>query len=361
MDKLQMNRNNILDIVKAIGIILVVIGHSGSPIREQIYLFHVPMFFIIAGYVYNDKYSKSYQNLIKLILNKIKKLYIPCVIFNIITVILHNFFIERYMIGGDKYSVEQIFTNIAKCFLFAGAEEFGSAMWFLRTMFVAVILYACMDYICQKYFDSNKEMVKTILSVTMLLTGWKGAILPGGKYLNVLVVILLIQIGYWAKLNNVIKKTESIWRGVIKVMFFAIGIAVLSRYGRIELVDNYIENPVYFLAGAIMGTAMCVEVAGVVENYKWSKLLCTIGKNTLPIMMLHFVAMKFITWIQIQVYDENLDKLVAHPYLYNQNGWWIVYSVGGVVFPLIVYAIWKVIIVKIGMYKPITKNRKSIV
>jgi peptidoglycan/LPS O-acetylase OafA/YrhL len=42
-----------LDAAKGLGIILVVIGHvwTRGPVRDAIYAFHMPLFFIAAGYI----------------------------------------------------------------------------------------------------------------------------------------------------------------------------------------------------------------------------------------------------------------------------------------------------------------------
>ena len=49
-------RNNYISIAKAIGIILMVAGHSGCPalINNFLYLFHMPLFFVCSGYFYQD-------------------------------------------------------------------------------------------------------------------------------------------------------------------------------------------------------------------------------------------------------------------------------------------------------------------
>ncbi len=47
-------RNNAIDIAKGFGIILMVIGHAEMPgiLNRSIYLFHMPLFFIAAGYFF---------------------------------------------------------------------------------------------------------------------------------------------------------------------------------------------------------------------------------------------------------------------------------------------------------------------
>ena len=50
-------RDITIDIIKALGIIGMVMGHSGSPITKVIYLFHMAVFFMVTGYLWNgDKY-----------------------------------------------------------------------------------------------------------------------------------------------------------------------------------------------------------------------------------------------------------------------------------------------------------------
>lgn len=64
MEKISKRRIEWIDIVKGIGILLMVIGHAGvsSQIKVWIYGFHMPLFFILAGYLYsmfdNERYGK---------------------------------------------------------------------------------------------------------------------------------------------------------------------------------------------------------------------------------------------------------------------------------------------------------------
>ena len=55
------SRNNFISIAKAIGIILMVVGHSGCPaiINSFLYIFHMPLFFILSGFFYKSKNLKD--------------------------------------------------------------------------------------------------------------------------------------------------------------------------------------------------------------------------------------------------------------------------------------------------------------
>ena len=53
-----MQRNQSIDIAKAVGIILMVVGHfNGLPLwfEKWIFSFHMPLFFILSGYLFKPK------------------------------------------------------------------------------------------------------------------------------------------------------------------------------------------------------------------------------------------------------------------------------------------------------------------
>lgn len=69
------HRNYMIDIARGIAIIYIVIGHCMS-ISQYIGLFHVSVFFYLSGRLYNEKYGQSISSLIKMIIRRIKGLYI---------------------------------------------------------------------------------------------------------------------------------------------------------------------------------------------------------------------------------------------------------------------------------------------
>ena len=84
-DVANSNSNRIywIDWAKCIGIYLVVLGHMETLIGKQfIYMFHMPFFFILSGYLYKRVPFK--QELIK----SIKTLLVPYFIFNFLLTII---------------------------------------------------------------------------------------------------------------------------------------------------------------------------------------------------------------------------------------------------------------------------------
>lgn len=67
-------RNLLFDIIKGIGIILMIIGHLTQYATNIIFSFHMPLFFILSGYFYKQTDIKSG------LINDAKRLIIPYII-----------------------------------------------------------------------------------------------------------------------------------------------------------------------------------------------------------------------------------------------------------------------------------------
>ena len=113
--------NPTLSIAKALCIILMVVGHSGCPayLHDWIYLFHMPCFFLISGYLLKDRYI---DNLKLAVRKRLKGLWIPYVKWSILFLLLHNAF---YRIGlyPNIYSFKEIIIKACKTLVFYGSEQ----------------------------------------------------------------------------------------------------------------------------------------------------------------------------------------------------------------------------------------------
>lgn len=143
-----MKIDNSITLTKGVGIILMVIGHSHCPqlLWNYIYMFHMPLFFIVSGYCFKDKYL---QLPIEFFKRKINGIYKPFIIWSIIMVLLHNVFCYIHIydrnygfkgIGVDTYSYYQILINLFKnVFLMSTTEPIIGGFWFLRSFFLCSI------------------------------------------------------------------------------------------------------------------------------------------------------------------------------------------------------------------------------
>lgn len=60
----------------------MVLGHCGAPFTQFIYLFHIGVFLLLSGICFNSEYSDSIGGLKKLLVKRIRSLWIPYFLIN---------------------------------------------------------------------------------------------------------------------------------------------------------------------------------------------------------------------------------------------------------------------------------------
>lgn len=151
-------RNKTIDIAKALGIIFVVLGHTGFPKSSILFRFHMALFFILSGYCFSDTHIKNINSMLFFILRKIKGLYIPFVLFNVVCVLLQNFLIHiniytddpaflSQAVYGNQYGLtaqlgfSDTIVRVKNILIFSGEQQLGGGLWFLRVLFFSVIMW----------------------------------------------------------------------------------------------------------------------------------------------------------------------------------------------------------------------------
>lgn len=151
-----------IDILKSIGIILMIIGHlyPNTTIDKWLHSFHMPMFFIISGFLYSKP-----SNIKNRLLRKVKGLLIPYLflaIFHLVILGSKDFLVTK--------SVNSIINYIYHIFwINTDGLPICGAIWFLTAFFFTNIIYNILDY-----WVKNKKIKLAIISVLTLL----GIILP---------------------------------------------------------------------------------------------------------------------------------------------------------------------------------------
>lgn len=94
-------KNTVISICKGIAIILMVIGHANAPkfIHDFIYVFHMPLFFITAGYFFSRKYLDNPK---VFLIKRFKGLYLPFLKWSVIFLFLHNLWF-RFGLLNEQY------------------------------------------------------------------------------------------------------------------------------------------------------------------------------------------------------------------------------------------------------------------
>ena len=86
-------KNNYIAIAKALGIMLMVVGHSGCPdyLYRFIYMFHMPLFFFCSGFFM--KPAEKVVDVRKFVFRRFKGLYWPYVKWGLLFLLFHNLFL----------------------------------------------------------------------------------------------------------------------------------------------------------------------------------------------------------------------------------------------------------------------------
>lgn len=371
-------RDKSIDILKGIGILLVIIGHSYGPCRNFIYLFHMPLFFMAAGYCMSSKYSNDICGVLTLICKRLKSLWLPYFLINSIFLLLNNTFIKLNLYTTDKrfldvpignefglgivFDVQELLSRLIHTLLFNRSTQLTGPSWFLEVLFFVTVLYIIIDYTIKKVFPKNKELIFCLHAIISFVIFVIGCTLRNNAFFSkyrastILVVLLLFEMGGWFRNIKLPIKVQY----VFSIVAFVI-LSVISSYGYVELSENSYTSPVFLVVSSILGWIMIYGLSRWISNSdrltKTAAILSFYGKNTMPIIFVHCLCFKPITLLQLKLYNLPDYMLAAFPVLYRNGIWWIVYSACSIALSTLIVLFWNKIKIIIMIFWH--KNRIS--
>ena len=155
-----------MNIAKGIGIVLMVAGHTGFPWNDFIGLFHMPLFFIISGYFFNAAYVDDKK---KFIAKRMKRLYMPFVVWNVLFLILHNI-LYGWGIYQDAYQCSDYGIHLLKILCFTRPEPLFHPLWFLKSLFISSCILLFVFHATKR--SKHRETVRGIIFFVLLCAGW---------------------------------------------------------------------------------------------------------------------------------------------------------------------------------------------
>ena len=263
-----------VDYVKVFACILVVLGHffqsmvKASILPENdiytwfnttIYYFHVPLFFICSGYLY-QKYSKvdSWSSWKSNVYKKTVVLGIPYLVFSFATWLLKTVFANAVNdeIGG---LADTLFLHPT------------SPYWYLYSLFFIFLVTPTVR---------NRVEMWILLGISMLLKLYSIIFLRGGTALvQIYAISRICQNEIWFALGVLIAvfETEKMWKPVIgyTMGFIFIFISVL-----------FYRNENGWLAFGLSLMA-CVAILLIFRRIQEVKTLSVLAKYTMPIFLMH--------------------------------------------------------------------------
>ena len=371
---MEQQRDNTVTLVKAIGIILMVVGHvvaSDLVVRKAIFTFHMPLFFIMSGYCFKEKYLEDAK---QFVVRKIKGIYVPFVVFSLVFLALHNVFCHwhlyepTWLYGWKDYLWEssRIVTRMSH------NEGLLGTFWFLKELFWGNII-----------FYATYKLIKLIGNSKLVNGDWR----LGAEWVTAIGLFVLTEIAlifhlripyftvtflstyaaFFIAVGYLWKKAE--WK-CDQWWIWVIGIAsVLIEAIFADRVAMKYQTPlslVYYAIPAILGTMVVYNVCRWLLKIEDRIMkigvsgLTFIGEHTLSIMALHFLAFKLVTFGYIKFRNlpiELLQPLEVPDGLANTGGGILLCAFVGTSVPLIFVWLW--IKIKAKMIPIIRQNMQK--
>lgn len=275
---MENKRIDFIDVAKGIGIILVVLGHLNSaeqPIRNFIYSFHMPLFFILSGVFFNDKTDFK-----TLLIKSIKTLLIPYLIFvavdAIVYIIMHNFQWENVTFAIKTRLISMTGARLRITNL---------PLWFMFALFFIRILY----YFIQKV--KLLEIITVLAGILLVAVAKHFWYPPKCMYIVALPCVMFYSIGY--RLKKYIFDLSSLkfnGRSFIWLIVAVISLFITSNINECVNIYSYkYGNFGLFYLNGILGSAIVLILSVWLSNVKqFSKVLVYLGKNSVVILICHY-------------------------------------------------------------------------
>ena len=278
------------DIAKGIGMLCIIAGHLSRPeVGEVVFSFHVPLFFLIAGYFYHA--PKSGVEALK---KRAHRLLAPYVMCAVVCSIGRG---TRFALFGRVW---KSWLGIAKCFqsaLYGSGSlkdptgeivAFGAA-WFLLAIFWALMLY---DAICDKKYATPAAILLFVVS-TATRKWWLPLSFQAG-----MCAVIFIHIGHVVRtrLPGLLGTGKVSLRIALPSLLIWL-VTIYAYEGHMSMVKcSFPCIPIDFLS-AITGTLVVMWVSGMLAQVPFvSSALAWYGENSLTVLCFHVFDMKVIPW-----------------------------------------------------------------
>lgn len=349
-------RNTNISICKGIAIILMVMGHTEGPqlLINFIYLFHMPIFFITAGYFFSKKYLNDPWTFCK---KRFKGLYIPFVKWSLFFLIIHNLLFKVGILNEQfgnwengvtyPYNWQAFIQRVFSVFFsMGGYDEFlTGAFWFFRALFVTSIVFLVLYLLLHNRKHWLNETTVPLIICALAL------------------IVALLKIYYGLKIVTVVQGgIRECWG----VFFFSFG--VLYRKYQDKFREHWAQTIVFFVllcAGSylkfhgmnltpklydvatlpmtgIIGFLMVHSIATSIDHREniIKRFLVYCGDNTLCIFVFHISAFKLVSLLKIWWYNLEWGQIGCHMVIHfnsTTDVFFIIYTIVGVAVPLLWY------------------------
>lgn len=285
----KLERNKTIDVLKGIGILFVMLGHQNLVIGHFIYSFHMPLFFLISGYLYKKKDVKES------VTKDFQRLIIPYFIGCVFVVSQDVFFAFAKhdityitnsvlaIIWGSGYTSDKV--------LFGNMPSIG-AIWFLLALFWCKNMYNVIEI---KIVSTLQKLIMVLFIAVMAIVIEKNSIKLPFSLLPGLSALPFFWVGTLWKNKHV----PNLAMFILIICWF-----ISYFYSYIYLVScDYGLYPIDIL-GACGGTLFFYNIAKYISKIQWlANIFIWLGMNTLSILCFHAISINNTIFVHLGIYN----------------------------------------------------------
>ena len=298
-----------VDIAKGFSIIAIVLGHinfqypAGQLVNTKdlfIYLWHVAVFFLLAGFFIKEEQLVQPKLWFK---KKFSSLYLKILYFYIPAVLLHNVLIKIgwYSLEStypviNTYSMMDFAKQTVLAICLGGREPIVGAMWFVYVLFMALISLSIVSWAIKKLAKDERqyEWMRGIALLSMcmvagILSNKYGLTIR--RFSNTFTAMLLIYVG-----RIMYQKIKlSFDNGYLAIVCGLVAFEVACMLGGVSLNGNEYKDILQLIGGAPAVLYIIMYIGKHIETNVVGKAIAYVGNNSFYVMALHFVGFKLCT------------------------------------------------------------------
>lgn len=320
-------RINYYDIAKGIGILLVVWAHAKGPFSSSMYLFHMPLFFLISGLLYSTK-----GTVLEFIKKKVFSLYIPFAFWNVLSLSIK--------FANNPSNVKQNVKNIGHTiFTLSKDGDWFGATWFLGALFLVSIVYKIVENSIPDI--KTKDWILLILFTSITILGFQ-ITLPF-MLSRTLVLSVFFAVGAFIKKHRedlpLLDKKFTVL-AISCFLFFVI----TAQFNSANMGKNEYRYSLLFVIGAFFMSYALIFFSKFMDERKNTLVktinrgLIFLGQKSIDILIWQFVFFRVVIIIQILLNKEpcTVTNVLSYYPVYDTKGlWWIAYLIAGIAIPLL--------------------------
>ena len=296
-----------IDFLRGFVIFLVVFGHVNlgligyevfeiykKGLTELYYLFHsfrMPLFFMVSGFLYASKINNNVADLIKSLKKKAIAWGIPYIVFSVLF-----WWIKYFM--GDKVNTILTWKDLYLIPI-QPIEHF----WFLYVLFLIYCLVETLDYV----FKNNFIVFTVIICLAIISWRFHSGVFIIDTTLNMVIYFYIAKLlrGHINFINNKI--------------FIAIGVLTFIVLRGIDFESTYHAEIRIIIAISISLPIIAICSLLKTEN-AFFKYFTVVGKNTLPIYILH---PPIASAVRMFLFKVSIDNIILHLVIGTLVAWFL--------------------------------------